>query len=103
MGGKLIDDTLDIMEAIEENKPLEQILEIFKKQEHSGYSKSLIRSNVIMFSKKGYNFFKATHDGKWTKENEEFIQYVINREQSTITLPFDALPKSFVKQKSLKQ
>ena len=64
--GLLTEDMLTIMEAIEDEKPVEDIVKIFDEQGHSGWSASIARNAVMRFSKNGYPFYKATHYGEWT-------------------------------------
>ena len=75
---------IEIMAAIGEEKPVEELVEIFKEQGHSGWSASLTRNVIMRYSRNGYPFYKATRQGKWTIEECEAILKTIqdNEEHS---------------------
>ncbi len=75
---------IEIMSAIEEEKPIEELVEIFKNQNHSNWSASLTRSVVMKYSRNGYPFYKATHDGNWRVKECEFIQKIIKENENNI-------------------
>ena len=82
--GGITEDAIEIMTAIEEEKSVEELLEIFKEQGHSGRSAGLTRKVVMTYSKNGYPFYKATRFGKWTKKECEAILKIMqdNEEHS---------------------
>ena len=82
--GGITEDAIEIMTAIEEEKSVEELLEIFKEQGHSGWSAGLTRNVVMTYSRNGYPFYKATRLGKWTEEECKAILKVFqdNEEHS---------------------
>ena len=82
--GLITKDSLEIMKAIEEEKPIEELVEMFDKQEHSGWSASLTRNVIITYSKNGYPFYNATHYGKWTIEECEAIKKILQENEDNI-------------------
>ena len=82
--GLITTDAIEIMTAIEEEKPVEKLVEMFKEQGHSGWSASLTRNVIMTYSRNGYPFYKATRYGKWTEEECEVILKIIqdNEEHS---------------------
>ncbi len=83
--GLITASAIEIMTAIEEEKSVEELVEMFKKQGHSGRGASLTRNIIMKFSKNGYPFYKATRCGKWTEEECEAILKELqdNEEHST--------------------
>lgn len=79
--GLITEHALDIMEAIEEEMPVDEIVKIFDKQGHSGWSASLTRNIVMMYSKNGYPFYKATHYGNWTIEEYDSILKIMRENE----------------------
>lgn len=87
--GLITTDALEIMTAIEEEKTIEELLEIFDKQDHSGWSASLTRNVIMTYSKNGYPFYKATKYGKWTQEEfETILKLMQENEEHSKELPF---------------
>ena len=82
--GFTIESALEIMEGIEEGKSIDQLLLMFEKQGHSGWSAALTRSYIIMFSKNGYPFYKAAHFGEWTEKECEGIQKIMQENADNI-------------------
>ena len=82
--GRITSCAIEIMTAIEEEKTVEELVEMFKEQDHSGWSASLIRNIIMTYSRNGYPFYKATRYGKWTEEECEAILKIIqdNEEHS---------------------
>ena len=66
--GMITGVALEIMLAIEEEKPIEELVEMFKKQCDSGWSASLVRNIVMTYSRNGYPFYKAITDGEMIEE-----------------------------------
>lgn len=88
--GLITTDALEIMTAIEEEKTIEELLEIFDKQDHSGWTASLTRNVIMTYSKNGYPFYKATKYGKWTQEEfETILKLMQENEEHSKELPFD--------------
>ncbi len=82
--GMITETAIKIMTAIEEEKPIEELIEIFKNKADTGWSAGLIRNVVMTYSKNGYPFYKATRYGKWTEEECEAILKIMqdNEEHS---------------------
>lgn len=82
--GGITDNAIEIMTAIEEEKSIDELLEIFKEQGHSGWSAGITRNVIMTYSRNGYPFYKATKNGKWTEEECEAILKIIqdNEEHS---------------------
>ena len=105
--GLITTDAIEIMTAIEEEKTVGELVEMFKEQGHSGWSASLTRNVIMTYSRNGYPFYKATKYGKWTKEECEAILKIIqdNEEHSKDLRYASSLAKSrkevTTKQKSL--
>ena len=72
--GVVIDRTLEILQAIEDKKPIEEIIEIFESQGNTDDQKNNIRWRTIVFSKNGYPFYEATHDANWDLDECIFIK-----------------------------
>lgn len=72
--GKVIDNVLEIMEAIASNRSIEDIVNLYEEQEYTSYerwNKTLVRTYVMKYSKNGFSFYEATHDGDWNLEECE--------------------------------
>lgn len=84
--GKVIDDVLDIMEAISFNRPIEAIVAIYDNQDYKvnkRWYKALVRTYVMKYSKSGFDFYEATHDGYWTlDECEELLNIMYDNDQA---------------------
>ena len=72
--GVVIDRTLEILQAIEDKKPLEETIKIFEEQGNTDSDKNNIRWRVMVFSKNGYPFYEATHDANWDLDECIFIK-----------------------------
>ena len=83
--GKVIDNALKIMTAIAENKPLEEVVDLYKKQFYIGdmiLSKDIVRSYVMKYSKNGYPFYEITHEGEWTlQESGQVFNIIFSNER----------------------
>ena len=71
--GCVTESVLEIMQAIEDNKSMNEIVHIFEEQGHSGMSASLTRKYVLTYSKNGYPFYEETHFGNWTLDECERV------------------------------
>ena len=82
--GMITESAIGIMIAIEEEKPVEELVEIFKKKADTGWSASLIRNVVMTYSKNGYPFYKAITGGEFTEEECKAILKIMqdNKEHS---------------------
>lgn len=84
--GKVIDNVLDIMEAISAKRPIEAIVAIYENQEYKSNKKcneNLVRTYVMKYSKDGFDFYEATHDGYWTLEEcEELLNIMYENDQA---------------------
>lgn len=58
--GKDLDAALEIMKALDEGKPISDVMYIFNNQDHSGASYGIVKSLVVEFSKRGPEFGRAT-------------------------------------------
>ena len=72
--GRELDNALEIMMALEEDASMEEVKEIFDKQNHSGASAGIVRSIVFSFSNKGPEFWEATNYGEISKENKQILE-----------------------------
>ena len=72
--GVVTDRALEILQAIEDKKPLEEIVQIFEAQNNTESKKNNIRWRVLVFSKNGFPFYEATHDAYWTLDECLFIK-----------------------------
>ena len=79
--GLITEDSLTIMEAIEEEMPVKELVKMFENQAHSGWSASLTRSIVMKFSKNGYPFYKATHCGEWTIDEYDYLLKIMKENE----------------------
>lgn len=79
--GLMTENAIEIMTAIEEEKPMDEILKIYEEQGHSGWTYSVTRHIIMTYSRNGYPFYKATHYGKWTIEECEAIQKIIQENE----------------------
>ncbi len=75
--GFITASAMEVMTAIDEEKPIEELMEIFDKQGHSGWSASLTRNVVMTYSKNGYPFYATVHPFDWTEEECEAILKII--------------------------
>ncbi len=64
--GLITDRTLEILQAIEDKKPLEKIVDVFNKQDNNYNQQRMVGWRVMIFSKNGYPFYEAIHSGVWT-------------------------------------
>lgn len=72
--GKELDAALEIMEALENEKSLEQAIDILKQQNHSGASESLVKNIIFEFSPKGPEFYVATTPKRIVHKNKTAIE-----------------------------
>lgn len=84
--GKVIDNVLEIMEAIASNRSIGDIVNLYEEQEYKSnerWNKNLVRTYVMKYSKNGYPFYEATHDGDWTLEEcEELLNIMYDNEMA---------------------
>ncbi len=69
--GQVIDNALVLMTAIDENRPLEEVVALYNKQRYKDditLSRDVVRPYVMKYSKNGYPFYEITHEGDWTFE-----------------------------------
>ena len=79
--GLLTRDITDLLIAIEEGKTVEELLKMFKEQNHSGFSASVTRSMIMRFSKNGYPFFEATKFGEFSEKEIGFYETIIRENE----------------------
>ena len=72
--GVVTDRTLEILQAIADKKPLEEVIKIFEAQGNTKTKKRQICWRVVVFSKNGYPFYEATHGEHWTLDECLFIK-----------------------------
>lgn len=100
--GQVIDNALKIMTAIAENRPLEEVVDLYKKQFYIGdmiLRKDIVRSYVMKYSKNGYPFYEITHEGDWTlQETNQVFEIMLYNERDNGTSA-DFLDVSESKQK----
>ena len=74
------------MEAISAKRPIEAIVAIYENQEYKSNKKcneNLVRTYVMKYSKDGFDFYEATHDGYWTLEEcEELLNIMYENDQA---------------------
>ena len=70
--GKDLDHALEIMTALEEGKPFDEVNQIVNSQHHSGMSYRIVMSIVTSFSKVGPEFYEAI-DKNITPERKEYL------------------------------
>lgn len=83
--GQVIYNALEIMTAIAENRPLEEVVKLYKKQFYIGdmiFSRDIVRSYVMKYSKNGYPFYEITHKGEWTlQESSQVFDIIFSNER----------------------
>ena len=83
--GQVIDNALKIMTAIAENKPLEEVVAIYKMQFYKDdmtLSRNIVRPYVMKYSKNGYPFYEITHEGEWTlQESGQVFDIIFSNER----------------------
>lgn len=74
--GEDVEKALNVMEALEEGKSLEEAKEIFAEYEESGSSASIILRIVTVFSKKGPEFCRANNLFNVSEESEAYLKEI---------------------------
>ena len=69
--GRTIEEALEIMEALENNMPIQEVEKLFLNQSHSGTSFSRVKKIVYQFSKRGPEFYFAVTPQKDILETKE--------------------------------
>lgn len=69
-------NALEIMEALDEGKSIEEASEIFNNAGHSGSSAAMVLKIVVNFSARGTEFFRANYLHEITPETEGFLQQI---------------------------
>ena len=54
--GGLVKDALTLMQMLKDGKPINEILEVFENQGHSGFSASMVESVLLNYTEKGHEF-----------------------------------------------
>ena len=69
--GRTIEEALEIMEALENNMPIQEVEKLFLNQSHSGTSFSRVKKIVYQFSKRGPEFYFTVTPQKDLLETKE--------------------------------
>ena len=69
--GSTIEEALEIMEALENNMPIQEVEKLFLNQSHSGTSFSRVKKIVYQFSKRGPEFYFTVTPQKDLLETKE--------------------------------
>lgn len=69
-----LEGALDIMVALENGASMEEVMQIFEDQNHSGMSASMVRNIVFTFSSKGPEFWEATSLGTINAEDRRVLE-----------------------------
>ena len=80
--GIITKNAIEIMNGIEENKPIDELIKVFFDQGHSGASAYWARYFIMKFSKNGYPFYNATHYGKWELDECEDILNILQENEA---------------------
>lgn len=72
--GTTLDYSLEIMQALEDGKPLEEVINIYNNQGHSGGSAGTTQRIVFSFSKKGPEFIETLLNDELSPELKEKIE-----------------------------
>ena len=72
--GTTLDYSLEIMQALEDGKPLEEVINIYNNQGHSGGSTGTTQRIVFSFSKKGPEFIETLLNDELSPELKEKIE-----------------------------
>lgn len=86
--GEDLDAALEIMEALENNIPMEEVIAIFNEQMHSACSQMIVRDIIFNFCIKGPEFFEATSYGELPLEHQEIIENKKQENEKLIQLNF---------------
>lgn len=79
--GLEIDSALEIMQALENGATIEEAINMFNSQGHSGVSAELVRNIISSFSRKGQAFLEALAYHAMSSENKVFVK---SKKQETI-------------------
>ena len=84
--GKVIDNVLDILEAIDSKRSMGDIVNIYENQEYKtngSWNRNLVRTYVMKYSKNGFPFYEATKKcDNWTLEEcENLLNIMYDNEQ----------------------
>ena len=74
--GLITDNSLVVMQALEDNKPYEEIREIIDSQGHSGYSQSLLMHILLLFAKDGPKFYRYMRKGHMGKYEVKYVSKI---------------------------
>ncbi len=72
--GSDLDDTLEILEAIENGASMEEAKKMLENQYHSGMSELMVRRLVLDFSSKGPEFWEATSKEMIPPKDKEILE-----------------------------
>ncbi len=69
-----LEAALDIMEKLESGAPLEEVIDLYKEQGHSGASASMVRRIVFDFSRRGPEFYEAAVARELDPEDRKILE-----------------------------
>lgn len=72
--GKDLDAALDLMEKLESGASMEEVKEMFYKQDHSGASAGVVKSVVFHFSKRGPEFYESIARRELSEKETKLIE-----------------------------
>lgn len=83
--GTVIEYALEIMEAIDYNMDMKNIVALYDSQKHESnesWNKELVKTYVMKYSKNGFPFYEAVHDGYWNLEEcKKIYDIIVDNEQ----------------------
>ena len=83
--GTVIEYALEIMEAIDYNMDMKNIVALYDSQKHESnesWNKELVKTYVMKYSKNGFPFYEAIHDGYWNLEEcKKIYDIIVDNEQ----------------------
>lgn len=89
--GMELGDALEIMTALENGATMEEAIQMFNRQGHSGVTASIVRDILFTFSSKGPEFWEATAYEEISEEDKKVLEA---KKQENIQLSQANQPKS---------
>ena len=78
-----LDSTLEIMEKLERGASMEEVKEIFDRQNLAGHSREMVRSMMFHFAKKGPEFYEST---AWRELSDEEKKAITDKKRENAEL-----------------